>query len=127
MQKRGQKKAKPTVKRPEKKPNFICGIAIPLSQKHLNYKNIKNFSSTLRSNLAWHCSGALIFPDFSWFVKFHTLGHMVPQFAYLSIGSFLTESLSYSLLYLRSESKKHFHFDAIIAFLSRKRRPVCKR
>jgi len=27
-----------------KKPNFSCGIAIPLSQKkHLNYKSIKEF------------------------------------------------------------------------------------
>jgi len=26
-----------------KKPNFIRGIAIPLSQKHINYKHIKNF------------------------------------------------------------------------------------
>jgi len=51
-----------------------------------------------------HCTGALIFPDLSWFVKLHTFGKMVPQFAYLSNGSFLYESLTYSLLYLRSES-----------------------
>jgi len=30
---RGQKKAKSTVQRSEKKPNCICGIALPLSQK----------------------------------------------------------------------------------------------
>jgi len=33
--KKGQKKAKPIVLRPEKKPNFICGIDIPLSQKNI--------------------------------------------------------------------------------------------
>jgi len=40
------KKPKSLKKRPEKKPNFICGIAIPLSQrKILNYKNNKNSSN----------------------------------------------------------------------------------
>jgi len=81
--KKRPKKGQTDCLKARKKPNFICGIAIPLSQKHLNYKNIKkNFSSKLRLNLAWHCTGALIFPDFSWFVILHTLGKMVPQFAY---------------------------------------------
>ena len=68
MVKRSQEKAEPTVWRPVEKPNFICGIAIPLSQKHLNYKN------KLRWNFASHCVGAPIFPDFPWFVKLHS-GH----------------------------------------------------
>jgi len=66
-----------------KKPNFICGIAIPLKQNTcpVNYKNKKKISK-LNINLSWHCVGALIFPDFSCFVKLHTLGKMMPQFAY---------------------------------------------
>jgi len=80
--KKRQEKGQTDCLKARKKPNFICGIAISLSQKHLNYKNIKKFSSKLGLNLDWHCSGALIFPDFSWFVKLHTLGIMVPQFAH---------------------------------------------
>jgi len=32
---RSQKKAKPTISRPEKKPNFVCGIVIPLSHRNI--------------------------------------------------------------------------------------------
>jgi len=56
-------------------------------------------SSKLRLNLAWHCTGALIFFDFSWFVNLHSLGKMISRFAYRFIGTFLHESLSHSLLY----------------------------
>jgi len=70
---------------------FLC------RKKTSTLQEYQIFSSKLRLNFAWHCTGALIFPEFSWFVKLHTLGKMVPQFAYLSIGSFLDESLSYSL------------------------------
>jgi len=77
---------------------------------------MKSFSSKLRLNLAWHCTGALIFLDFSWFVKLHTFGKMVPQFAYLSIGSFLYERLSCPY---NQNHKEHFCFDVIMAFLSR--------
>ena len=66
---------------------FLC------HKKHLNYKNKKFFFSKLRLNLVWHCAGALIFPDFSCFVKLHTLGKMGTQFAFWSIGNFLHESL----------------------------------
>jgi len=38
------------------------------------------FEIKIKSFLA--VTGALIFPDFSWFVKLHTLGKLVPQFAY---------------------------------------------
>jgi len=53
-----------------------------VTKKHLNYKNIKKICSKLGLNLAWHCTGALIFPELSWFVKLHTLGTLVPEFAY---------------------------------------------
>jgi len=33
--KRSQKKAKPIILRPEKRPNFACGIAIPLSYRKI--------------------------------------------------------------------------------------------
>jgi len=102
MQKRGQKGQTDCLKA-RKKANFAVLLFL-CHKKHLNYKNINFVFSKLRLNLAWHCTGARILPDFSCFVKLHTLGKMVPQFAYLSIGSFLYESLSYSLLYLRSES-----------------------
>jgi len=46
----------------------------------------KKNSSKLRLNLAWHCTGALIFLDFSWFVKLQSSGKMMPRFAYRSIG-----------------------------------------
>jgi len=46
-------------------------------------------------------------------VKLHTFGKMVPQFAYLSIGSFLYESLSCPY---NQNHKEHFCFDMIIAF-----------
>jgi len=103
--------AKKRTKRPnrlfkgQKKSQTVFAV-LPLlcHKKHLNYKNIKIVSSKLRLNLAWHCTAALILPYFSCFVKLHTLCKMVPQFAYLSTGSFLYESLSYSLEYLRSES-----------------------
>jgi len=98
------KKPNSAKKRPKKAKPTVCGIAIPLSQKTSKLQEYQIFSSNLRLILAWHCTGALMSPDFSWFVKLHTLGKMVPQFAYLSISSFLYESLSYSLLYLRSES-----------------------
>jgi len=92
--KRDQKKAKPTVE----KPTLFAVLPFLCHKKYLNNKNIKFFSSKLGLNLAWHCTGALIFSDFSWFVKLHTLGTMVSQFAYWSIGSFLHERLSHSLL-----------------------------
>jgi len=65
-----------------KTPSFMCGIAIPLSQKTQITSISKFFSSKLRLNLAWHCTEALIFLDFSWFVKLHTLRTIVQQFAY---------------------------------------------
>jgi len=66
-----------------KKPNFICVIAIPLSQKTSKLQAYqRKFSSKLRLNLAWHYTRPLIFLDFSCFVKMHTLGTIVRQFAY---------------------------------------------
>jgi len=57
MQKRGQKKAKPTVWRPEKKPNFICGVAIPLSQKTSKLQeNNFFFEIKIKSSLALYWS-----------------------------------------------------------------------
>jgi len=42
-----------------KKPNCICGIVIPLSQKTFKLQEYqKCFSSKLRLSLAWHCTGA---------------------------------------------------------------------
>jgi len=46
-----------------KKPNCICGIANPLSQKISNLQEYeKKYSSKLRLNLAWRCTEALTFP-----------------------------------------------------------------
>ena len=45
----------------------------------------------LKLRLSLNCSGAryLCCSDFSWFVRLHSLGVMVPQFAHWSIGNFL--------------------------------------
>jgi len=112
MQKRGQKRPSRLFKRPEKKPNFICSIAIPLSQKTSKLQEHQKFlfEIKIKSCLAlyWNTDLPTSFfphiPDFSWFVKLHTFVKMVPQFAYLSIGSFLYESPSCSLPFLQSES-----------------------
>jgi len=53
--------------------------------KYLITRIFKKFSSKSRLNLAWNYTRVLIFPDFSWFLKFHTLGKML---ACWSIGSF---------------------------------------
>ena len=86
--KKRPKKGQTDCSKARKKPNFICDIAIPLLQKQLNYKNIKIFSSTLWSNLAWHCAGALIFPTFHglwnstlWVTWCHSL-HTYPSAAF---------------------------------------------
>ena len=77
MLKRGQKKAKPSdCLKARIKPNFVCGIAIHLSQKTSKLQEHKKFSSEIRINLAWYCTRALIFVEFLWFVKLHTLGEI---------------------------------------------------
>jgi len=86
-----------------KKPNLVAALPFLCHKKH-KLQEIKKMYSILKLNLAWHCTGAVIFPDISWFVKLQTLGKMVPQFAYWSIGNFLHENLSHSLLDFRSES-----------------------
>jgi len=76
-----------------KKPNFICGIAILLSQKIYELQEYqKNFLQNQGLNFAWHCTGALmlIFPDFSWFVKLHSLGKMMPRQCRISNAAIAT-------------------------------------
>ena len=80
--KKRSKKGQTHCSKARKKPNLICGIAIPLSQKTFKFRISKKISLKLRLNLACHCTGALTFPDFSWFVKLHTLATVVPQFAH---------------------------------------------
>ena len=100
MPKRGQKKPNGLFKG-QKKAKLYLRYCHSLSQKTSKLKEYqKNFSSKLELNLAWLCSGALIFPDFSWFVQLHTLGTVGPQFASWSTGNFLHESLSHSLLHV---------------------------
>jgi len=88
-----------SAKKGQKKANFICGIDIPLPQRKIEkfklqeyQKNV--FEITIRLTLAWQCveTGAhyyWYFSDFSWFMRLHTLGTTVRQFAYWSTGSFL--------------------------------------
>jgi len=82
MLKRGQKKAKRTVQRPEKSQTFFAVLLFLCHKKTSKLIISKKISLKLRLNLTWHCTGAPIFPDFSWFMKWHTLGTMVPQSAY---------------------------------------------
>jgi len=81
MLKNARKRPNRLFKVHKKQPNLICGIVIPLSQKTSKLQEYKKIFFKLRLNLAWHFTGALIFPDFSWFVKLHILDKMVPQFA----------------------------------------------
>ena len=104
MQKRGQKKGQTDCLKVRKKPNFICSIAIPLSQKTSKLQEYQNFFFEIKIK---SCLSLYWNTDLPWLFMVREIAHfgkMVPQFAYLSIGSFLYESLSYSLLYLRSES-----------------------
>jgi len=100
-----------------------------VTKKHLNYKNIiRNF---LR-NWKWVCTGAhyRYFSDFSWFVRFHTSGTMMPKFAYWSNGSFLhtcESHLPFTPVHTTRIITALPLFDVNVAFLSRRRRPVCKR
>ena len=89
--KRGQKKAKPIISRPEKGQIlfvallFLCHIGtFKLQEYHEIF-----FEIWIKS--CWPCIEAHYWrsSDFSWFVRLHTLGTMVPQFAYWSINSFL--------------------------------------
>jgi len=72
----------------------------------------KNFFQHWDLSLFWHCAEAhyWCFFDFAWYVtvRLHTLGTMVPQFAYWSIGNFLhpCESQPHSLLHIGPESKR---------------------
>jgi len=63
--KKTPEKGQTTCLKARKKPHFICGIAIPLSQKAHKLQAYPIFSSKLRLNIAWRCTGALIFLDFS--------------------------------------------------------------
>ena len=83
----------------------------------------------LRLRLAWHCSGAhyWCFSDFSWFVRLYTLGKTVRQFLYCTIGNFLDPYESHlpftPVLTTRIITALPL-LDVIVAFLSRRRRPV---
>jgi len=92
-----------------KKPNCICGISMPLSQKkHFNYKNIKTNYLKLRLSLPWHCTGAhyWCFSDFSWFVRLHTWVKDCDDPS--AVFCTHTKVISHSLLYLRPESLQLF-------------------
>ena len=84
-----KKKVKSIVYSPRKKQFYLryCHSFVTKTSKLQAYHN--NFSSKLRLNLAWVCTGALIFLDISWFVKLYTLGKVASQFANWSISSFL--------------------------------------
>jgi len=115
-----------------KKPNCICGMVIPLSQgtfKLQEYQTI--FSSKLRLSLAWHCTGAHYWclSELSCFVKLHTMGKIVRPRAYWSIGSFLNpygNHLPFTPALTTKIIAALLLLDVIVAFLSRRRRPVCQ-
>ena len=60
MQKRGQKRPNRLFKGQQKSQTSFAVLPSLCHKKHLNYKNIKIFSSKVRLNLAWHCTGALL-------------------------------------------------------------------
>ena len=130
---KSQKKAKRFILWPGENPNF-CGIAVPLSQTntYIKRKSMK-FSSKLRLTLACLPSGAhsRCYPDILWFARLHTLNAMVPTVLHTDPSvAFCTHTkvISHSLLYLRSKAQGPLHFlDVIVAFISQRRRPVCKR
>jgi len=108
------KKPNSAKKRPEK-GRTVC-LKARKKVKLVNYKNIiRNF---LRNSDEALLGLVLeLISDFTWFVRLHTLGTMVSQFAYSSIGSFLHESPSHhSRTY--DQNNKTFS-DVIVAFLSR--------
>jgi len=86
----------------------------------------------LKLNLAWQCIGAhyWCFSDFSWFVRMHTLGKTVRQFVSWSIGSFLhpyKSHLAFTPVLTTRIITTLPLLNVFVAFLSRRRRPVCKR
>ena len=97
---------------------------------HYHYHQ-KNYSK-LRISLAWHCTGAhyWCFSDFAWFIRLHTLGKTLRQFVYWSIGSCLHPHESHlpftPVLTTRIVTALPL-LDVLVAFLSRKSKPVCKR
>jgi len=110
-------------KRPEKSQTLFPVLPFLCHKKHLNYMNIKIFSfeSNIKSclPLCWNT-------DLPWLFMVCQIARFGQNGTYWSGSSFLHESLSHSLLYLRSKSKEPFYFDVIIAFLPRWCRPVCK-
>ena len=77
-----------------KKPNFICGIALPLLQRNIWItRNNNKFFSKLRLSLFSHCIEAHYWyvSEFLWFVTviLHISDTTVPQLAYWPIGNFL--------------------------------------
>jgi len=98
------KKPNSAKKRPEKsqtdclkaskKPNFVALLFICHKETSELHEHHSKFSLKFRLSLAWPCIRVhdCFFSKFSWFVRLHTLGAMVPQMAYnvySSIGSFL--------------------------------------
>jgi len=89
------------------------------------------FPSKLRLSLPWLCTGAHTDASLTfhglwdctlWVHCRHSL-HTDPSPAFCTHA----KVISHSLLSLRTESQAPFHFlDVIFAFLSRRRRPVCK-
>jgi len=79
---------------------WYCYSFVPQKTSELQIINLKIFSEIwIKSCVAlYFCLSA-----FAWFARLHTLGTLVPQFAYWFIGSFLHESLSQLILYLRPE------------------------
>jgi len=75
--KRSQIKAKSIVWRPERKPNFICGIAIPLSQRNIKITRISwvvFFEIKIKSCLGLYWNSLLMF---LWLFMFNEITHCV--------------------------------------------------
>ena len=109
-----------------KKPNFICSLAIPLSQKTSKLQEHQNFLLEIKNK---SCLALYWSTDLFWLFMVHEIAHLVKWCHCLHTypsAAFCTKVSPIHSYSYNQNHKEHFCFGVIIAFLSRRRRPVCK-